>query len=105
MIKRHPQVGAEILAKTHNMEKEALIPVKQHHERNDGTGYPDELKGEKIHHFGKICGIADVFDALTTTRSYKPALGSFAALQVMKNEMLGKFDHKFFNAFVQLLKE
>jgi HD-GYP domain-containing protein (c-di-GMP phosphodiesterase class II) len=74
----------------------------QHHEREDGSGYPYHLRGDEIHLYGRICSISDVFDALTSERPYKVKLPSFEALQLMKKEMLHHFHKDIFDTFVLL---
>jgi putative two-component system response regulator len=70
-IKRHPLIGAEMLKDIHYLE--AAIPIiRFHHERWDGQGYPDGLSGEAIPLEARIVAVADSFDAMTTTRCYRP---------------------------------
>ncbi|RKY86985.1 hypothetical protein DRQ09_05200 [candidate division KSB1 bacterium] len=103
-IKKHPIYGEEILKETDLIPRRSYLAVRQHHEKINGTGYPDGLKNGEIDEFGRITCIADVFDALTTKRSYKDALPSFPALKIMK-EMDNAFDEYLFNEFVLLLGE
>ena len=72
-MSRHPVIGAEIV---HGIEflSEAAAVVRSHHERWDGTGYPDGLAGEEIPLAARVFSVADVLDALTTDRPYRPAL-------------------------------
>jgi HD-GYP domain-containing protein (c-di-GMP phosphodiesterase class II) len=84
------------------LSEEIAAIVLQHHERNDGKGYPLGLKGDKIHTLSKICTIADVFDALTSQRPYRTSKSSFHALGIMQNEMKHEFDGEFFAQFVRL---
>jgi len=105
IIKNHPQEGYELLKKFNKLTMEAKVIVLQHHERFDGNGYPKGLKGDKIHLYSKICCIADVFDALTSKRTYKKALSSFKALKIMKEEMQNEFDPLFFKKFVILFSQ
>ncbi|MCH7552016.1 HD-GYP domain-containing protein, partial [Patescibacteria group bacterium] len=100
----HPYQSYKILEETNHLTKEAKVIALQHHEREDGTGYPKRLKGDEIHDYGRICCIADVFDALTATRSYKKAMSPFEALKIMKEEMLGFFHKEIFGNFVLLFK-
>ena len=86
-----------------NINEKVLLGIEQHHERYDGTGYPGGLKGNEIHIFGRIIIIADVFDALTTKRSYKFPMKTFQAFKIMKEEMSGHFDMKLLVDFIRLM--
>jgi HD-GYP domain-containing protein (c-di-GMP phosphodiesterase class II) len=101
-IKTHPYQGYKLLKEANALSEECSIIVMQHHEYVDGSGYPRRLEGDQIHLYGKICAMADVFDALTAERSYKKAMKPFDALSLMKKEMVEHFDKKLFQAFVQL---
>lgn len=79
VVQMHPVWGIELLAKV-DFPWDLKPIIRWHHERYDGTGYPDRLRGEAIPVTAQIVGIADVYDALTTTRSYRPALSRQAAL-------------------------
>ncbi|MGC8553742.1 MAG: HD-GYP domain-containing protein, partial [Phycisphaerae bacterium] len=78
-----------------------------HHERYDGSGYPNGLTGENIPISGRICIVSDIFDALTNKRVYKPAYSVEESLNIMKNEMgIGKyFDPAVFDAFIKALDD
>ncbi|PKN65408.1 MAG: hypothetical protein CVU52_11105 [Deltaproteobacteria bacterium HGW-Deltaproteobacteria-10] len=101
-IRKHPQYGYDILKQTNQSSEECRKVVLQHHERDNGRGYPQGLKGEDIHLYGRICSIADVFDALSAKRPYKQSLRPFEALNVMKEEMLEHFHKQLFQKFVLL---
>jgi putative nucleotidyltransferase with HDIG domain len=73
VIKTHPVVGAEAIKKVQGLDQN-LDVIKSHHERWDGKGYPDQLKGEEISQLARIVSIADAFDAMTSSRSYRSAL-------------------------------
>lgn len=103
-MRTHPYQSYKILSETNHLSEECKIITMQHHERDDGSGYPRGLKGEEIHPYGRICCVADVFDALTAERSYKPSLTPFEALNVMKEEMLNHFHKEIFERFVLLFK-
>jgi putative nucleotidyltransferase with HDIG domain len=79
--------------------------VRSHHERWDGTGYPDGIAGEAIPLTARILCVADVFDALTTTRSYRPAFTQQKALQIMATESGLVFDPELFELFCRMLAE
>ena len=79
LIKRHPVAGVEMLADM-DFPGDVMPMVRSHHERWDGQGYPDQLAGEEIPRSARILCIADVYDALTSKRSYKGALSHEAAM-------------------------
>lgn len=101
-IRRHPGMGFKLLTETKQIDDECRLIVLQHHERNDGTGYPRKIRGNDIHIYGRICSVADVYDALVSKRPYKPSLEPFAALKIMRDEMLGHFQKDIFEKFVLL---
>ncbi len=101
-MKSHPYQGYLILKETNQLTEECMIIVMQHHEREDGTGYPRMLKGDEIHTYGRICCIADVYDALTADRSYQEKRNTFEALNLMKEKMLNHFQLELFEKFVLL---
>jgi HD-GYP domain-containing protein (c-di-GMP phosphodiesterase class II) len=98
----HPYQGYLMLKESGQITEECSIIVLQHHERENGTGYPKRLRGDEIHAYGRICCIADVFDALTAERSYKANLTAFQALKIMKEEMLDHFHKDVFGEFVMM---
>lgn len=82
LIKTHPINGFLKLQEV-NLPAEVTRIVQQHHERWNGQGYPLGLQGEQIHPYAQIVGIADVFDALTSARSYRPAIPPYHALEII----------------------
>ncbi len=102
-IKDHPELGIAILKETGNIFKGEYMTTIQHHENYDGTGYPYGLSKDEIHLCGKIARIIDVYDALTTHRSYAKAIRPFAALMEMKEKMLNCFDEELFKEFICFL--
>src|SRR5918911_1277312 len=70
-LNRHPAAGYEILAPLHNTDATIPVVAKYHHERIDGRGYPDGLKGDEIPPAARIVNLADSFDAMTTDRPYR----------------------------------
>ena len=83
VIRTHPQRGLELLGATGLPWNVAPI-VRWHHERYDGSGYPDRLSGTEIPLEAQIIGIVDAFDALTSTRTYRPAVSPARALAVLQ---------------------
>jgi len=104
LMRMHPPYGEKILRDTGHLTKECKIITMQHHEREDGTGYPLGLSRSRIHTFAHICALADVYDALTSMRSYKKKVTPFEALKIMKDEMVGHFNKDLFENFVLLFK-
>ena len=104
-MRRHPEEGVILLREAGHASEEACIIVEAHHEKLDGSGYPFGLEGDGIHRYARIAAIADIFDALTTRRPYKPAEKSFDALKIMRDEMAGGLDQELFREFVQLMGE
>lgn len=100
----HPYQGYKILKDANALSDECKFIVMQHHEYHDGSGYPKRLQGDEIHRYARICCIADVFDALTSERSYKKAMKPFDALKLMQQQMSEHFDKKLFGEFVLLFK-
>jgi putative nucleotidyltransferase with HDIG domain len=100
-VKNHPTYGMEYLKELSNVPQEAKNIVYQHHENFDGTGYPNGLSGENISKLSRVVAIADVFDALTTKRSYHEATSPAQALDIMHGMQPGKFDPSLFNSFDQ----
>ena len=101
-MRMHPEYGYDILVKTNQLTEECRTIVLHHHERNDGSGYPLGLKGNDIHLYGRICSLADVYDALNSDRPYRNGMSPFAALKLMKEEMLSHFQKDLFEKFVLL---
>jgi hypothetical protein len=83
---------------------DTLQIVRSHHERWDGRGYPDALAGEAIPRSARILCIADVYDALTSRRSYKPPIPHDKAMVIMREEAGRQFDPELFAAFDELMK-
>lgn len=102
IIRKHPGMGFTLLHETKQISEESRLIVLQHHERHNGTGYPKKLRGEDIHIYGRICSVADVFDALVSVRPYKTQKTPFDALKIMKEEMLDHFHKDVFQSFVML---
>jgi len=103
-VKNHPEYGYKILINDQGMKDEIQLDiVRHHHEKLTGTGYPDKLKGRDISIYARISAIADIFDALTTNRSYKNAFSSFNALKLMREEMTNELDTQIFKNFILLM--
>jgi len=99
-IKKHPSIGAGILREIQQMRD--IVPgVLCHHERIDGRGYPNGLSGEKIPLTGKIVGLADSFDAMTSKRTYRNAMTVEQALAEIERGLGSQFDEKLGRIFLE----
>lgn len=103
-IKKHPTYGHSLAFKLGVKNKNILDGIKYHHEKMDGSGYPLGLSGDKIPLNARIVAICDIFDALTSQRSYKKALTSFEALKLMKTEMNKHLDVRLLNKMILMFR-
>lgn len=104
IIKSHPVLGEKILSNIESFNSIKQI-VSHHHERYDGFGYPDGLKGEEIPYLARIVAIADTYDAITTTRPYRASLGrEYAREQLLKGKG-SQFDPELVDVFVQMIDD
>ena len=89
----HPDIGFNILNKSERtVFKAAAIIAHQHHEKWNGTGYPQKIKGEEIHIYGRIVGLVDVFDAIFSDRVYRKAMPLDKVLNIMREDTGHHFD-------------
>ncbi len=103
IIREHPVVGERICAPLKSF-RTVLPIIRHHHEKLDGTGYPDGLKGDAIPLEARVLQIVDVYDALTTVRPYKPAFSREQALEVMEQEVKrGWWDADLFREFQRMV--
>lgn len=98
IMKRHPEAGLELVADI-DFPGHIKEIIRNHHERWDGAGYPDRLSGEKIPLAARILCVADVYDALTTTRSYRAGLTHAGAAEIMRTS-IGQFDPHLLDVFL-----
>lgn len=101
-IKKHPEIGASILDPV-QFPWPVVPVVKHHHEKWDGTGYPDGLAGEDIPLSARIMAVADVYDALTSSRSYRNAWTHEQAVRHIMKSVGSHFDPKVVTAFVDVI--
>jgi HD-GYP domain-containing protein (c-di-GMP phosphodiesterase class II) len=99
-IRRHPVVGARLIETVDDF-RSALPYVLLHHERWDGAGYPHGLRGEEIPVEARLLGVADAFDAMTSDRSYRPALSVEQALAELERCAGSQFDPELAETFVE----
>ena len=99
VMQGHPEAGRQRLKQMFPRDVMLSTIALQHHERFDGSGYPNHLKGEQIHRYGRIVAIADVYDALTSVRPYKRAYTPSVAHRLMATCSPGHFDLNFLKLF------
>jgi putative two-component system response regulator len=104
LMQQHPIVGERICAPLKSFV--LVLPIiRHHHEKFDGSGYPDGLRGEEVPLAARILQLVDVYDALTTARPYKREFTTFESLQIMENEVAkGWWDPTLFREFRQLME-
>lgn len=104
LMKRHPLIGEEILKPV--LGKEPLLAVvRSHHERYDGKGYPDQLKGEAINIFAAIVSVADAYHAMISNRPYRKALPQEDAIAELKRHRGTQFHPQIVDVFLKILEE
>jgi hypothetical protein len=101
-MQKHPNMGADIAGKLKFLKK-AEGYVSHHHERYDGQGYPDGLKGEQIPLGARILGVVDAFDAMTSDRPYRPALPVEIAIKELQKGSGKQFDTEIVKIFIDLI--
>ena len=104
VIHKHPEVGEEIL-KPVFPDTQMLSVIRSHHERYDGKGYPDGLKGDQLNIFAQIATVADAYDAMVSARSYKTALTKEEALVRIKECSGMQFNPAVVQAFTKIAEK
>ncbi|MBN6186985.1 HD-GYP domain-containing protein [Aneurinibacillus sp. BA2021] len=99
-IKKHAEYGYEILKRTKDAPDIYAVVAVQHHEREDGTGYPYRLPAARIDFFSKIVAIADVFHAMTSKRVYREPIPFYEVMNEMQKERFGKLHPELLHVFV-----
>ncbi|HEV8440216.1 MAG TPA: HD-GYP domain-containing protein [Methylomirabilota bacterium] len=102
IMRRHPVTGAQIVSPLEFFDEGAII-VRHHHERLDGSGYPDGLAGEAIPLGARIVAVADVYDALTSDRPYRRSLSQADAVRVLQDEAGRTLDARLVALLVEIL--
>ena len=103
VIKQHPLNGYTILNRLGIFDNDVVSAVLCHHEREDGTGYPLKIKSEEINLYSKIIAIADVYDAITSERIYKPKATPFTAFKIFNKEFFNSLDLTIIGTFLKNL--
>ncbi len=109
IVKKHAQFGADMISETDfgdqppAVKRHAYDIARYHHERYDGTGYPDGLAGEDIPLAAQVVALADSYDALTSSRSYKDAFSQDVAIQMISSGMCGIFDERLVECLMRVV--
>ena len=103
LIMNHPVESERILREMGNMPEAAIAIAGQHHEKVNGSGYPRGLTGDQMHSFASMSAVADVYDALTSPRPYKPGLPPYIALRVVFDGKGTEFDTGVVETFIKSL--
>src|SRR5690606_21799888 len=104
LIENHPLDGYNMCRQLGFMLEELAI-IRSHHEKWDGTGYPDRLAGEAIPLVARVTAVADVYDALTSSRSYRKAMTHEKAMSIIQEESGTHFDPRCVEAWVKVVTE
>ena len=104
IIKTHPAIGANILNEISEIP-DIAIGARWHHERYDGKGYPDQLKGLEIPEIARIIGVADAYDAMTSKRSYRDVLSQEIVSSELEKGKATQFDPQIAEIMMELIKE
>ena len=104
IIKKHPVVGSDILSNIQEMPA-LSVGARSHHERYDGTGYPDGLKGEEIPEVARIIAVADAYDAMTSYRSYRDVMPQEKVREEFKRCSGTQFDPRFADIMIKMIDE
>ncbi|MBL0732577.1 MAG: HD-GYP domain-containing protein, partial [Desulfosarcina sp.] len=104
MIKKHPVIGANIIGQLGMWDREREI-IKYHHERFDGTGYPEELKGDRIPFLARILAVADAFDAMDSDRAYRKKMEPERIMEIINEAAGTQFDPDVVKVFQKLYKQ
>ncbi len=102
--KQHPIAGSEIIAQIKELSEVASI-VRHHHERYDGTGYPDGLKGEAIPFLARIVAIIDCYEALVSDRAYRKGVDRGKALEIIRQNAGKQFDPELVKVFLKVMEQ
>jgi len=104
IVKTHASLGANYIIGNKEINNEVYLGVVSHHEKFDGTGYPNGLKKEEIPLFGRIIAVADVYDALTANRAYRKPIKPFEAIEYIMGGVGTSFDYKVVKAFLKKIE-
>ncbi len=105
IMRSHTVKGYERLENDSSLSEDSRLIALYHHEALDGSGYPEQKRKDQIPFTSRICKVVDVYDALTSRRSYKDGMTPYEAISLMIHEMKDKVDHDILKAFVLFLRK
>lgn len=105
IIKTHSACGSRLVSDCDEISQETKLGILQHHERQDGSGYPQKLKGEDIHIYANIVALADLYDAMSNKRIYRRQLPPFVVVETILEQMYKKLDPNVCLIFLENLRE
>jgi HD-GYP domain-containing protein (c-di-GMP phosphodiesterase class II) len=100
-VKQHCTIGYKLAETFPGMNEDILKGILQHHEREDGSGYPFGLKGDRIHETARIIAVADVYDAMTSNRYHRERICPFDVIEHMEKDNFGILDHRISSTFLK----
>lgn len=103
LMRKHPEIGESIIKPIQSLGHLCDI-IRHHHEKLDGSGYPDGLKGDEISPLVRVTTVADIYDALTTSRSYRAKMSREDAFQILR-DMKGQLDQDIVELFIEAIYE
>lgn len=101
IVKKHPKDGYDYITKRFNISTKHALTILDHHEKYDGTGYPNGRSGTEISTYGRICAVADVYDALSSKRPYRNALPVHECVEYIMGGASTQFDPGIVDVFVR----
>jgi len=104
-IRLHPLIGYDVLEPVNFLTKGHLDLVRHHHERVDGTGYPDGIEGDQLPEIVRIITVADAFDAMSSSRAYRRGMPMDHIVQELKRCSGAQFDARIVNLFIEMIQE
>jgi len=103
-MREHPNLGYGLVSNCNEISQEIKLGILQHHERQDGSGYPKGLKGEETHIYANIVAIADVYDAMSSKRVYRCQLPPFVVVETILEQMYEKLNPKVCLTFLKNIR-
>lgn len=104
IMQTHPLIGIQLVSGMRFLDERAVQVIRNHHERFDGGGYPDGLRGDDIPLSARVFSVVDAYDAMTTDRPYRRALNSEEALERLEGGVGTQFHAEVVSAFVELMR-